>query len=240
MPLLPESWLPEMLFIDIDGTITDANRILIPEAITALKKLEDAGVMVGIATGNVRPIAWNLAKMIGLSGPVIAENGGVVWIPDLNKIEVFGNGDRAKDAAYWLGEQISNLDSNGIESNEWRESEWCLKSKENIDEIKNKLLESEWKDLEVVKTGYAIHIAESGLNKGRGILKVCEWLKISPANVCSIGDAPNDVPMFNTCGWSVAVGGASDEAKESANMVSEKIRGFAVVELCEEWIARKS
>jgi len=240
MPLLPESWLPEMLFIDVDGTITDANRHFIPEAIAALRSLEKAGVIIGIATGNVRPIAWNLTKMIGLSGPVVAENGGVVWIPDLNKIEILANGSRAKDAANWLGEEIPDLDPIGIESNEWRESEWCLKSDEDFDMIKKKLSESKWKDMDVVKTGYAIHIAEPGLNKGKGIEKACEWLNISPANVCSIGDAPNDVPMFNTCGWSVAVGGASNDAKESADRVSEKVRGFAVVELCEEWITRKS
>ena len=238
MPLLPESWLPKILFIDIDGTITDSNRILIPEALAALWKLENAGVMVGVATGNVRPIAWNLTRMIGLSGPVVSENGGVVWIPQLNKIKILADGSRAKDAAEWLGKEIPELDPIGIESNEWRESEWCLKSTENLEMIKLKLNNSNWKDMDVVKTGFAIHIAEPGLNKGNGIRKACEWLNISPEHVCAVGDASNDVSMFKACGWSVAVGGASDDAKENAKVVSKKQRGYAIVELCEEWISR--
>ena len=240
MPLLPESWLPKILFIDVDGTITDSSRILVPEALTALKKLEDAGVMIGIATGNVRPIAWNLTRMIGLSGPVVSENGGVVWVPQLNKLQVLANGKRAKDAAYWLGTQMPDLDPVGIESNEWRESEWCLRSNEDLEKIKINLSNSKWKDMDVVKTGFAIHIAEPGLNKGEGIRIACRWLDIPLENVCAIGDAPNDIPMFETCGWSVAVGGATDDAKNSAKVVSQKDRGFAVAELCEEWISRLS
>ena len=35
-----------------------------------------------------------------------------------------------------------------------------------------------------------------------------------------MGDAPNDLSMFDVLGWSVAVGGAFDSVREAANVAS--------------------
>ena len=54
MDWLPDGWKPKLVAVDIDGTLTDGNKVLNLEAIEALRKLERAGIPVTLATGNVR------------------------------------------------------------------------------------------------------------------------------------------------------------------------------------------
>ena len=54
MDWLPDGWKPKLVAVDIDGTLTDGNKVLNLEAIEALRKLEKAGIPVTLATGNVR------------------------------------------------------------------------------------------------------------------------------------------------------------------------------------------
>jgi len=55
--------------VDVDGTLTEADRRINLDAVMVLRKLEEKGIPVIIATGNVLPIAWGLRYFIGLSGP---------------------------------------------------------------------------------------------------------------------------------------------------------------------------
>ena len=60
MEWLPEGWCPRVVVIDIDGTITDGKKHLSTEAVQAVRRLEDAGIPVVLATGNVRPVTYGL------------------------------------------------------------------------------------------------------------------------------------------------------------------------------------
>ena len=82
MEWLPPGWCPRVVAFDIDGTLTDENKRLDMHAVEALRRLEDAGIPVILATGNVRAITYGLWRFIGLSGPMCCENGGVLWHPD--------------------------------------------------------------------------------------------------------------------------------------------------------------
>ena len=54
MEWLPDGWCPRVVVIDIDGTITDGKKHLSTDAIHAVRRLEDAGIPVVIATGDYR------------------------------------------------------------------------------------------------------------------------------------------------------------------------------------------
>jgi hydroxymethylpyrimidine pyrophosphatase-like HAD family hydrolase len=64
---------------DIDGTLTDGHRHLDFEAASLLRTLERDGTRVILATGNVLPVALAVHRSIGLSGPIVAENGGLLY-----------------------------------------------------------------------------------------------------------------------------------------------------------------
>ena len=70
MEWLPEGWCPRVVVIDIDGTITDGKKHLSTEAVQAVRRLEDAGIPVVLATGNVRPVTYGLWRFLGLSAPM--------------------------------------------------------------------------------------------------------------------------------------------------------------------------
>jgi hydroxymethylpyrimidine pyrophosphatase-like HAD family hydrolase len=66
-------------------------------------------------------------------------------------------------------------------------------------------------------------------NKGTVVETLSNLLNISPAQIATMGDMPNDVLMFRKSGFSIAMGNASDEVKAQASAVtdSNENEGFA-------------
>jgi len=219
MEWFPEGWLPKAVAVDIDGTITDYNKKLHLEAIMALRRLEDAGIPIILATGNVRAITYGLWRFIGATGPMVCENGGVVWHPDWDEPVIRADGARALQCAIDMSKMI-DVDAKGITTNAWRESEWCLFADEDLDSVNSWVTNSEYSDLSVVRTGFAIHIMEPHLSKGEGLKVALQRMGIDAKDVLAVGDAPNDIPMFELVGQSVAVGGCFDSLAEVASVVS--------------------
>jgi len=219
MEWFPEGWLPKAVAVDIDGTITDYNKKLHLEAIMALRRLEDAGIPIILATGNVRAITYGLWRFIGATGPMVCENGGVVWHPDWDEPVIRADGARALQCAIDMSKMI-DVDAKGITTNAWRESEWCLFADEDLDAVNSWVANSEYSDLSVVRTGFAIHIMEPHLSKGEGLKVALQRMGIDAKDVLAVGDAPNDIPMFELVGQSVAVGGCFDSLAEVASVVS--------------------
>ena len=83
MQWLPDNWKPKVVAVDIDGTLTNENKLIEPSVIDALQRLEKAGIPVILATGNVRAITYGLWRFLNLSGPICCENGGVFMAPRL-------------------------------------------------------------------------------------------------------------------------------------------------------------
>ena len=224
MQWIPSGWMPKAIAVDIDGTITDYNKKLHLDAIQSLRRLEDAGIPIILATGNVRAITYGLWRFIGASGPMVCENGGVVWHPDWNGPIVRADGERARECATKMAQDIE-IDPKGITTNAWRESEWCLFADEDLDAVNNWVSNSIYSDLSVVRTGFAIHLMEPHLSKGEGLKVALEKIGLSPEDVLAVGDAPNDIPMFQLVGHSVAVGGCFDSLAAVAKVISPHPHG---------------
>ncbi len=83
------------------------------------------------------------------------------------------------------------------------------------------LADTEWSDLIVVSTGFAIHITAPGVDKASGLRVAFEQRGIDPRNVLACGDAPNDVSMFEMCGSSVAVNDAYEGVADAADLLTD-------------------
>ena len=46
--------------VDIDGTLTDDDKVLSPRGMEALRRVQDRGTVVCLVSGNVLPIAYAL------------------------------------------------------------------------------------------------------------------------------------------------------------------------------------
>lgn len=236
MEKIPEGDDWEMIVFDIDGTLLDLDGFQ-PELIPLVREIENMGIVVSLASGRTLPNVTPIQQALAVSGFVIGENGGMVWDSKEGfPIRCLADGSRARDAAKWLATQIDGLDPEGIETNRWRETEWCLLDTENYEKMKDALKESRWPDLQVVPTGFAVHITEKELNKASGLKVAFEQRGINPKKVIAIGDASNDIPMFEMCGFAVAVNDEFEGVKEAADYSTKNKGTLGTIEFLQQFI----
>lgn len=72
---------PLVIYTDLDGTLLDHDSYSFEAALPALKRLESAGVPVIPVTSKTLAELDVLTRSLGLQGPVIAENGGLIAVP---------------------------------------------------------------------------------------------------------------------------------------------------------------
>ena len=76
---------------------------------------------------------------------------------------------------------------------------------------------------------YYLDVTNKDANKGAVVEFLSRHLGVPAAEIATIGDQPNDVPMFKRSGFSIAMGNASDEVKAQAAAVTDSYNdeGFA-------------
>jgi hypothetical protein len=203
------------LVLDIDGTLTDEPGRLDPRAFEVLPAW-DAPVV--LATGKAFPYPVSLCHYLGIDLTVVAENGGVV----LADGEVTYNGDRtrAEAAVEEFVARGGDLGWRGFDAaNEWRRTE--IIADLSADERLLREVAAEY-ELEVVDTGYAYHIKSPDIEKGNGLLAVCETLGVDPEEFVAVGDSENDASTFAVAGRSYAVANADEVAKSAADEVLDE------------------
>ena len=68
-----------------------------------------------------------------------------------------------------------------------------------------------------------------GITKGQAILKVLDKLNFSLEDSIAFGDGDNDVEMLNVVGYGVAMGNASEAAKQAADTITESCMENGIV-----------
>ncbi|MGA8664497.1 MAG: phosphoglycolate phosphatase [Thermoplasmata archaeon] len=213
---------------DVDGTLTDASRRLDPGAVAAIRSLEDRGIPVVLATGNVLPIALALHRSLGLSGPIVAENGGLVWTSGPNgenRIERLANPALARSAFRILVR--AGLPVRRLFTDRWRESEVALEANVSVARIRRALA---GRPVHVEATGYAIHLMESGAGKRPALDRVFAGLGIGWSEAIVLGDGDNDVEMLRAAGFGVSFPSASPRARAAARYVTRRAYAAGFVE----------
>jgi Cof subfamily protein (haloacid dehalogenase superfamily) len=77
---------------------------------------------------------------------------------------------------------------------------------------------------------YYLDVTHPEATKGGVVDYLSHALQIPPGQIATLGDMPNDVPMFEKSGLSIAMGNASAEVQAQANFVtaSNEEEGFAI------------
>ena len=208
--------------VDVDGTLSNEARRIDLNAVQALRKVDDSGVPVMLASGNVLPIAYALSSYLGFSGPIIAENGGIVCYKQ--QVCTIAESRTPNEAYEYLK---TKMNAERLFTDQWRRTEVGLKRDVDLEQVRRILRD---KDVEVQTTGWAVHIMQKGMNKFRGVEKACELLGLSAKEIAAIGDSDNDEMMIRECGWGVAVGNAFEGTKRVATYVAKGADGTGIVE----------
>ncbi|MEA1992835.1 MAG: phosphoglycolate phosphatase [Euryarchaeota archaeon] len=200
-----------LIVSDIDGTLTDGKRRIITEAITVMREAEKAGFNISLSTGNTLGYALGASRLIGTSGGVIAEDGGIISYK--SKIEMLGTLDEPMKCYELIKEKAALLPTF------LRKTEVVVDNI-TVDEILEVVMNHNLA-IEVCDSTYGIHIKNRGVNKGTAMKKLAEMMQIPLADTVFIGDSYNDLPAFEVTGYSIAVKNAVPELKEIADYITE-------------------
>lgn len=210
----------EAVAVDIDGTLTDERRVLSPVSVSVIRELE---VPVILVTGNTHCFTRAAAVLFGVRH-FVAENGGVISSDD--RIEVVGDRKICDEAYEHLKERfgIKKFDSR------YRLTDLVLIRGFDVDAA-SRYLESLNIPVELVDTGFAIHIKNRGVTKGTGLRRISERLGIPTRSIAAIGDSPSDIPMMEIAGFPAAVGNAHPAVKSAARYVADRPFGEGFAEI---------
>ncbi|AIF70055.1 phosphoglycolate phosphatase [Palaeococcus pacificus DY20341] len=209
---------------DIDGTITYPDRRLHEEALKAIRLAESLGVKVMLVTGNTAGFAMGASILIGTSGPIIAEDGGV--IADSKGDNRVYLGDMGETAILWseLKKRYPQAEMSYTMKYGERKAGLVLRRTVTV-EVVRAIIEELGLNLVAVDSGFAIHVKQPWVNKGTGIKRACEILGIKPSEVAHIGDGENDLDAFSVVGYRVAVAQAPESLKAKADYITKKPYG---------------
>lgn len=221
------------LLTDIDGTITDPTRRISTASVEAIRSLVDQGIVVVLASGNTPCFMDALCKMIGTKGTFIAENGGVFRIGYTGPLRIKGNLDEVKAALETVQEHYR---AKGIDldlfSPTYRFADRAFARTVPVEEVKEILRDQ---SVQVLDTGYAIHIQSRGINKGTALAALAKEMNLIPSDFLATGDSLNDIQMLKTAGIGATVANGHPDTKAVAQYISEKGYGDGFVDIVKKY-----
>jgi hypothetical protein len=202
---------------DIDGTLTDDRRRLDLGAVSVLRGLERSGVLVVLATGNVLPIALALHRSIGLTGPIVAENGGMIYrkVDGVERVERLARRSLALAALRRL--RRAGFELKPLFTDRWRETEVAVEPTVAPRTLSPHLSGT---PVRVEGTGFALHLMERGAGKVPALRRVLEPYGLKLSDCLVAGDGDNDVAMLRAAGWAITFASGSSRARHVADYVA--------------------
>ncbi len=214
---------PKAVITDIDGTLTDQERRIDLDAVRALTELHRQGVPVLFATGNVLPVVLGLQRFLGLKGPIIAENGGLVYFGEDRVVRLA----RREVALRAFERAHKTLGVRALFTDRWRETEVALEPTVPVREIE---LAVRGCGVKVESTGFAIHLFEPSAGKLPACRLALAELGLTLADCLVTGDGDNDVGILEAAGTGVSFPDASAAAKASADYITRAKHGAGFLE----------
>ena len=225
--------MPKAFITDIDGTLTDDRRRLSLDAVREIRRLIDSGIPVVFASGNTLCFLDAFSHMVGTDGKVIAENGGVYRNGFLEKKHVEGNKQLCIDAYKRV---VSVFKPKGDElrlfSFDYRYSDLAFSRDVPAKDVADLLKDM---PLNIIDTGFAIHLQVPGISKGAAFTKMSELMRIPCSEFLVAGDSINDISMIQLGGVSICPANATDLAKAEADEVMDRPFGEGVADALKKY-----
>jgi hydroxymethylpyrimidine pyrophosphatase-like HAD family hydrolase len=204
------------LACDYDGTLAFADRIG-PEALAALERARQAGLHLVLVTGRTFFDLTRVCERLDLFDGVVAENGAVLYFPRAGLLR-----DQAPPTPQRV---LADLDHRGIFYQVGR----VIVATARADEAGvREALSATGVSLELVYNRSALMLVPQGVTKGTGVRQVIHELALSPHDVLALGDAENDLELFEACGFTGCPGDAVPMLREHADWVFPGENGRAV------------
>ncbi len=215
---------PEMkykaLATDVDGTLTSKAHGISTGAIQAIRDLEARGIPVILASARPYPILNILREYLGTSGAIVCENGGHVDYGGESRL--LGDNEECQEVYRRLkevhGDRVKEAWTN-------RYNMVDLAMERTIERKEVLTVLSEFPRLRLIDSGFFYHVLSRDVDKGKGLRAAAEMMGIETSEIVAIGDSEVDMELLQEAGYGVAVGDASDELKEIADLVTKGENG---------------
>ena len=212
--------------IDIDGTLTEnGGGVICLPAIANLRYLEGLGYNVIYVTGRSSIEAYILAIFAGTTKVAIGENGGVITVAPQEHI-LLASKEKCLKGYEALKKNIDGVQMKPVFN---RLTEIVLFRTFDIKQGR-KILKENNLDVYLNDSKYAFHINEKGINKATGLKEALKLLKANPEQTVAIGDSETDIPMFDICGYSVALNHAEEHVKTRAKHIASGKEGNGLLD----------
>lgn len=193
-----------LVMTDVDGTIIGDGDSISPAVFQAIRRLEEHSITVGLVSGRTLPELESMAGELGISGPIIAENGGVAKLKADNGLMELGY---SRQPALEALAKLKTLYPNAIREREDNRERlidvviWAHGIK--VSELREHLGETQLLD-----SGYILHLMQEGISKGRTLTRLLGKVaggSLSPTNVMVFGDSSTDISLFELFPHSVFI-----------------------------------
>jgi HAD superfamily hydrolase (TIGR01484 family) len=225
-----------LIMTDVDGTITDLPGRVEAVAEDAIRALLARGITVGFVSGRTLPRLEAPAMNIGINGPIIGENGGIVKLKTTGRLLNLGY---SREPALRDLDRLKKAFPKAIESTEDdadRLVDVGFKA-QGVDAVE---LRKHIKESELLDSGYMLHLLQKGVGKGATLKRILPRIgdgKLSRDQVLVLGDSLTDISLFRIFPHSVFIrnsrlsAAARSAMEEAAKYVSdlEFGAGFAQV-----------
>ncbi|HEY9876886.1 MAG TPA: HAD family hydrolase [Leptolyngbyaceae cyanobacterium] len=199
----PKPSHPCLVASDLDGTLTQQGE-LTSLLIQALQELRSAGIPVVIVTGRSAGWVSGLVQYLPVAG-AIAENGGLFFPKaDANPMllveisDLSAHRQRLADLFAQLQAQHPQLQEST--DNRYRLTDWTF----DVEGLSPEELEALAAACEQAGWGFTYsnvqcHLKLAQQNKAKALLQVLEtqFPKITPQEIITVGDSPNDDSLFD-------------------------------------------
>jgi hypothetical protein len=204
------------LACDYDGTLATQDR-LEPGVVEALRRAARGGLRLILVTGRTFFELTRVCQPLDLFDVVVAENGGVLYFPQAGLIR-----DQGPAPSPHL---LAELDRLGVSYQAGRVIVGTARAHEAT---VREAMTAVGVSLELVPNRAALMLLPEGISKGTGVGQAIRAMGLSSHDVLAVGDAENDVALFEACGWGACPANAVPELFERADWVFPGESGQAV------------
>jgi len=225
---------------DIDGTLT-VSRNGYKLSLEAIRTLKKHGIPIILVSGNALSVVIGLSRYLGTSGPVLGENGCLIFYRG-RKYHV------TRESAVEVAKAISEKFREFIEDswqNHYRELDFAFKIRskyENkpyyvVSKIEEFLKAKGFSHVKILFSGFTIYVAPKSCGKAKGLTFASKLLKIPLNEILGVGDGLNDIELLEAVGFPTTVSNADPELKRIAKYVTSKPSGAGFSEIVEQIIS---
>ncbi len=239
----------KLIALDIDGTILDGNGTVSEANQEAIRLAQEKGIYIVLSTGRSLITCQHIAESLNISSYLITANGSEIWdfatgnlverhLIAPERIQMMWDLAHTHQINFWT------LTTEKV----WREEfpndptiyEWLKFGYDTPDDdLRHMILEKlkQYDEFELSNSSPTnIEVNAKGVNKGTGLLKVCQLLGISVEEVMAIGDSLNDISMIKEAGYGIAMGNAQEIVKETANWTTATNKESGVAKAIHHWV----